>query len=371
MRGRSFLNKRLLLAGAGVLVALLAAVLWLEREPLLAWHYLRGLAAADEAQRDAWVEHVAGLDAAAVPGLVRCLERQDARACDNAWAALTRITQGWPESDPRWYDLAERLAASFPRQGTVCRPQTLQRVADWLRTDPSPPSAALLECAGRLLLEARRTQEPEVLGAALSLAGALLGQACQERHRDLCRELAERGLRDVHPEVRCRAVRLACGPGLNMTREAAALLNDPAPEVRRAVMAGVGPSPEAIGADDLITWLHDADAEVRQLCEAALLARDDFKPEHLPLARLITAPKPGLRLQVVEHLLRDGTVEPGIWLRRLSHDPAPEVRAAAVRAAASQSVVDLSDRIDQMAQSDPSPTVAQLAQYYLSHRQKR
>ena len=29
-------------------------------------------------------------------------------------------------------------------------------------------------------------------------------------------------------------------------------------------------------------------------------------------------------------------------------------------------LIDLTDRIDQMARSDPSPTVAQIAQYYLS-----
>jgi hypothetical protein len=30
-----------------------------------------------------------------------------------------------------------------------------------------------------------------------------------------------------------------------------------------------------------------------------------------------------------------------------------------------QTQIDLSDRIDQMARSDPSPTVSQLAQFYL------
>ena len=52
------------------------------------------------------------------------------------------------------------------------------------------------------------------------------------------------------------------------------------------------------------------------------------------------------------------------WLRRLSHDPAPEVRVAAIRAASEQTLVDLSDRLDQMARSDPSPTVSQLARYF-------
>ena len=57
-------------------------------------------------------------------------------------------------------------------------------------------------------------------------------------------------------------------------------------------------------------------------------------------------------------------LDPGLWLRRLSHDPSPAVRAAAVRAMSVQRQVDLSDRIDQMAGNDPSPAVSRLAELY-------
>ncbi len=50
----------------------------------------------------------------------------------------------------------------------------------------------------------------------------------------------------------------------------------------------------------------------------------------------------------------------------MSHDPKDSVRAAAVRVMSRLTHIDLSDRIDQMARSDPSPSVAQLANYYLS-----
>ena len=56
---------------------------------------------------------------------------------------------------------------------------------------------------------------------------------------------------------------------------------------------------------------------------------------------------------------------------RLSHDSSPSVRVAAMRAMTQQSFVDLSDRIDQMARTDPSPTVCQLAQFYLTARVRR
>jgi len=69
---------------------------------------------------------------------------------------------------------------------------------------------------------------------------------------------------------------------------------------------------------------------------------------------------------VIESLQDTPDLDPGVWIRRLSHDPVPAVRAAAAREATNQTQVDLSGRIEQMAQNDPSPTVQQVARYYLS-----
>ena len=80
----------------------------------------------------------------------------------------------------------------------------------------------------------------------------------------------------------------------------------------------------------------------------------------------MTDAQPGTRLQVLDLLGRSRDLEPGAWLRRLSNDPSPAVRAAAVRAATEQPMASLVDRLEQMAQNDPSSTVRQLAQYYLS-----
>ena len=57
-----------------VLLALLASVVaagvWLERTPLLAWWYVRGLSRAhDEADRRSWAARAAELDDAVLPGL--------------------------------------------------------------------------------------------------------------------------------------------------------------------------------------------------------------------------------------------------------------------------------------------------------------
>jgi hypothetical protein len=83
------------------------------------------------------------------------------------------------------------------------------------------------------------------------------------------------------------------------------------------------------------------------------------------------AEQPASRLQVVQ-TLAEANVEPGAWLRRLTLDPSPAVRAAALRLAGEPSTeVDLTDRMEQMTANDPSPTVRQLAQFYLSYRKSQ
>jgi HEAT repeat protein len=338
--------------------------------PVRNWYYLQQLARASGAAREGWVERVAGLGEAALPGLCRLLNQDDARACDNARAALDRITQGWPADDPRWAELVGRLAADYPQRSLPGRENTLQQLSAWLRLGANRRPRALGPGAERLLTEVQHNAR-DVEGPALDLVGALLALPDEPHALAACRELVRRGLASAEAENRIRAIEIAQQPRLGLLAQVTPLLSDPQPEVRRAALLAVGPSPEAITTDNLLPWLHDADADVRRLCEAALLARSDFRPEHLHLARLITSPQPAVRLQVLGYLQRDSSLEPGIWLRRLSHDPAPEVRAAAVRAAAAQADVDLTDLLEQKAQGDPSPTVSQLARYYLHAPKQR
>jgi hypothetical protein len=73
----------------------------------------------------------------------------------------------------------------------------------------------------------------------------------------------------------------------------------------------------------------------------------------------------------LQFLHPDGDLDAGVWLRHLSHDNEPVVRIAAVATAAEANVDSLDDRLDQMARSDPSPTVCQLASYYRKLRKER
>ena len=130
----------------------------------------------------------------------------------------------------------------------------------------------------------------------------------------------------------------------------------------------VGPAQNVLGTDDLLHWLHDADPEVRRLCEVALGSRKVPK-DHIRLGRTLTDPDHHVRLNVLDELHRARDIDAGIWLRYLSHDPKESVRVAAARAAVERryaTPVDLRDRLEQMSHSDPSSTVRQLTAFELS-----
>jgi hypothetical protein len=127
----------------------------------------------------------------------------------------------------------------------------------------------------------------------------------------------------------------------------------------------VGGRRGAVTPDELMGALHDSDSEVRQLCEHAL-ACQGVRPAHIRLARLKTDSDPKQRLEVLDCLPYVTDLDPGLWVRSLSQDPVPAVRAAAARAVVELSLGDLADRLHQMAQNDPSPTIRQVCRYYLS-----
>jgi HEAT repeat protein len=363
VRGKAWLAVPVLfLAGAGALA-------WVERAALVRWYYLRGLAAAGEEDRPAWVERVAGLDGDAVPGLLGCLQRDDELACVNTEPVFALLAQRWGADDPRWPDLAERLTDAFPRLSAPGQGSVLRTLAGWLdKSRPVQPPPDVVRAAGRLLGQATRALNATVQAGALDLA-VRLGERPEWKEQAAGRELVGACLHSSDVQVRVRAIALAVRPGMGLLEPVVALLGDPAAEVRREAMRAVGGLPEAVTTDHLLPWLHDPDPDVRLLCEATLAQRG-IQGKDLQLARLITDSRPAMRLKVLDSLLNED-LEPGVWLRRLSVDPAPEVRVAAVRAAADNPRVDLSDRIDQIARSDPSPTVSQLARYYLSCQQRR
>jgi hypothetical protein len=363
MRRRLFV-----LAGIGVL----AAALWWQRTPLLTWYYLRGLAAAEEADQDRWVERVAGLDAAAVPALLDLLDCRDAAVCANARAALACLVQRWGSDDPRSVSLADRLADRVAELHPPGRLETLDLEA-LLAAPPRagvPPPAATLRAAGRVL-RAVPAGEPGVLERALVLADGLVDYAPPPEVVDKVQELVRAGMLGSGGSARARALHVARAGALGRPREllelAVPLLRDPTAAVRREAICLLACEKDLLGTEDLLAWLHDPDREVRRWCEKALRARGE--PEmNIRLGRLITDGRPKERLKVFGYLRRAGHPAPAVWILRLCDDPEPAVRIAAARAAVelcpSGNGMNVRDRLRDMAQNDRSPTVRQVADCY-------
>jgi hypothetical protein len=366
-------NKRwYVLVGLVVLLAV-GGVAWIERTPLLSWIYVRGLARADDGSQAVWVERVAGLDGAAIAGLVELLNQDDARVCGNAQAALCALSKRWSADDPRRHEVARQLADGFPRFSEVGQGTALKVATSWLTspTATQPTTQGTVRACARLLQEAARVRGTKAHAAGLDLAAKLLAYTHDTEIIKPCQDLTLACLQDSEAKNRARAVELALNPNLDLAKPAAALLNDSAPEVRRGAMLAVGVAKDAVMTDDLLPWLHDSDMEVRHLCELELRGRG-LQDDQLLLGRLITDPSAKKRLEVLNYLhpSAGGHLDAGVWLRHLSHDSAPEVRFAAIRVIQEDGLDELNDRIDQMARNDPSPTICDFARRCLNSHDK-
>jgi HEAT repeat protein len=369
MAGYGLRSKKFLVA---LFLAILlggAGVAWMERATLLAWFYVRGLAQAGEGQRQRWVDRVAGLGEAALPGLTDCLADSDGAVCRNAGAALADLSGRWGCADTRTVALALHLGRDFAGFSPPGQRQALDVAVHWFNPRPDTPAPGLVPACARLLEEAARVPDPEVQAGALDLCTVLLQQAQAAEALSAGRAAVRAGLQSPAAANRLHAVRLALHPGMDLLEQVVGLLNDPDVEVRRASILAVGPADQVVHDEGLLPCLHDSDPQVRRLCEAALRGRG-LGDVHLLLGRLLTDPNHRVRLQVLDHLGEAQDLDPGLWLRRLSHDPSISVRVAALRVMSEQTEVDLSDRVDQMARSDPSPSVRQLAQLYRTHLRK-
>lgn len=359
---RRFVIWTLLMLSAG------GGVLWRQRTPLLAWWHVRQLTQATEANREICVERVVALDDAAVPWLLKALATADDGASANVETALSELARHWKTLDPRSLLFLEQLRGQFAA-GDAGRAHLLRVATVVLNQDDDREllPVGVAHATGELLkaAEADKTLRPQ----ALQLAGALLARVPPGQWLNVCRNLASLGLNDVNPKSRVAALHLTMREAMqtehDILQQAVPLLRDGEAEVRRAAVLALGPAQELVSEEDLLPLLHDRDPHVQQLCELALRGRG-LQDRHVELARLISDDRPAARLQVLQHLHRGSDLDANIWLRRLSQDPAPAVRAAAVRAVAAQPNVELRDRLLEMISEDTSPTVRELAAHYLA-----
>jgi hypothetical protein len=353
-------RKKVALAGLAVLLLGGAALLWMEWNSLQTWYVLRGLKQADDTTREGWVARSVALGPCAVEGLLEGLCEADGPASENCALALAAMAREWGGADDRTAQLAQQIAKLCPKLPAPARARALCVVAGCC-TDGSP---ATLHACVHILEEASQDTAPEVLEAALKLAGQLLPHT--EQALPASRRLAGAALASNHEASQLLAIGLSQRPGMDLTEQVVGLLRTGTPAVRRAAVLTAGPS-DAVREETLLACLHDDDEGVRKLARLALEGRG-LRPEQMELGRLLTHPRPGSRVLVLDKLREVPDVDHVAWLRRLSQDPSPSVRTAALRLICERLPGELAERVDEMARTDPSPTVLQLARYYRSLR---
>jgi hypothetical protein len=355
------LRKRTLVYGVALLM-LLAGGAWFTRTTWLSWYCLHQLSEAEGEAREVWIKRAVSLDAVVVPPLVRLLDRDDARACENAHLTLDRLCEKWGPDDKRSIDLVVQVAGAFTGMSFFGQQAGLELESAALRAEKLLPRATL-----DLILQSVQTGvgEPskDVRGGAYEVLALLVRRDQQADHLSRYRELVRHGLQEEDVLLKARAVHAAQAPELELLEHLVPLLHDPAPEIRRAALLAVGPATTVLHDDDLVPLLNDEDADVRQICEMAMRGRG-IHDEDIRLARMTTHPQFAVRLDAVTELLAQPDRDATEWFRRLSRDPHPSVQIAALRAARSLHV-ELCGRLEEIRQKEPNPSVRQLAEYFL------
>ncbi len=311
--------------GAVVLIVGTGAYAAVQWKPLNARYAARQLrtATTDETRQAAARKLIDAGDAGA-PHLVEVFRTGDAERC-GAVATVLR-------------DHLRELAPTDPQFAPFCRPY-LHAYSEF--------SEIGQEAAFGLVLDFLRGTDPDTLPR--------------------CREIVRTALKHRSVELRTHAIHLAMRSDLDQKTDVVACLQAPEAEVRRAAMLAVGPAGtggSVIGDEDLFPWLHDADAQVQMLCEAALSTRG-LEPEQIAAARKLGSPDAGERLKLLIDLRwnRDAIRDPGPWLERLSRDADPAVRAGAARVAC-ECKLEFAGWLDRLAKDDPDGTVRQIAQFH-------
>src|SRR5262245_29609335 len=130
--------KRILLFAVPLLL-IAAAVVWVERDTLRTWFYLRQLERARGDAVAGWAQMTASLDSRALPRLLSLLTHHDEAVCANAHAALSCLGERWGKTDPRSGELVQRAVKDFSRFSAPGKGVVLALATDWISSDAACP----------------------------------------------------------------------------------------------------------------------------------------------------------------------------------------------------------------------------------------
>ncbi len=348
------------------LVVASGVAVW-QRGTLVAWWHVRDLAKADEFTRETRVDAFKPLGESAVGPLLFALRSDDVAACSNLELGLRAVVNDWKADDPRTLRTVEAIRDHFAGLSIEGKKAVLHFAAAFVgRDEDTTLPATVARVLGDLMATAE--SDDALRPVAFALAGALVERAPPGQWQSICRGLAIKGLADANVAARVAAIQLVLREPLrkdaDLLTQVVPLFRDGDASVRRMALVALGPNSDVVLEDDLLPLLHDSNLDIRHLCEVVLQSRG-LSDVHVRMARLISDENPAVRLQVIPLLRQATDLDADVWLRRLTLDPAPAVRAAAARVASALPSDDLRRRLDEMAQSDPSATVREIARFYV------
>lgn len=351
---------------AAVLVLLVGAAVW-QRQPMLAWYHVRQLSYAYQENREGCAKAVADLGEAALPAVLHQLRSSDAVVCANMQYALLLMVRQWGITDPRSQALADRLEGQFADCSPAGQEKIVLVLTCMLQLDgPRPLPPRLTKSASEVLMAAEK--KDELRAVSLLLAAELIDCVEPGQWTDVCREMAAHGIQSERPAARIAALQLLMRDTIrkdkSLVEKAAPLLRDADAGVRRAALVALAAESDVVREESFLPMLHDDDAETQYLCELALRKRG-LTDGDIKLARMISDKNPATRMRVLRYFDEMPDLNVVAWLRQLCNDAEPAVRAAAVRAAVHYPHADLTLRLREIAERDPSEAVRQNARHYL------
>lgn len=347
-----------------------ACYAWLERRWIEAhYHAYRAAQLRDPELREPHLHAIGTGGPMAWHALVRRLTSAQAGTRDGAVEATCALV-GSHLTTTQASEFGRLLVNEHATMSTVGQAAVLRVMHGMLMTCTPDTLDHWVKVTGKALMETKPNVEVMQIQLEVALALAQHADPIDTDWLPQWKALAESGLKDERPPVLVAAIRLAAVPGVNALEAVRPHLGHRAKEVRGMALAALGSREELVPTDDLLGLLHDEDQEVAAICEQSLRSRG-LTPDQLNLARQMTDPRAGVRAGVAAQVFEHAELDLQLWVNRLSRDKSPAVRASAIRAAANDDERRFAQRLHQMALEDPSPTVRQIAEYYLQNRHNR
>jgi hypothetical protein len=176
-----------------------------------------------------------------------------------------------------------------------------------------------------------------------------------------------------HRDPRTLVAAVACLGALPMDFGAApaiAYVENKDADVRKQTLISFARRNLLLTDDMLLKRLHDEDALIRETASIILQARG-LTQEQIKLGGLIFSPKPQQRISVIPFLKDRSDIDPVVWLIQLSRDPEEMVRISAIEALASHRTPSVRKRLAEMASSDQSVVIRQMATRHAGSAQEK